>query len=77
MSTDAVTFIEQATPLLGLHAKHAIAAALEGHAVIDGQVVKVERGDFRAYESFLGGCIVEFEPDDLTGSHLRIVDGES
>lgn len=49
----------------------------DGHARIDGKVVRLERGFVRAWESFLGAPIAEFEPDE-DGDYMRVVplDGE-
>lgn len=44
----------------------------EGHARIDGEVVRLERGFVRAWESFLGAPIAEFEPDE-GGDYMRVV----
>lgn len=79
MSTDAVTFILRASGWPeGVDPEHhafdeerAVAAALEGRAVIDGQVVKVERGAFH-----MAGGLAWWNAG-TGGNLLRIVDGES
>jgi hypothetical protein len=61
-----VTYEEDARHILSL---------LEGYAVIDGQVVKVERGKW--VNRVVSRCTFrEWEADD-DGDLLRIVDGES